>query len=115
MKFWALIWIIMGNTYLFSTYYVLTNTKDFDSFYKLFLFTLIPASFLAIDVFLFISATLNTYHMLKLPKEEFTLKHILKLYLAKLIRYIPLIAAILFVCWKLIGMMVSGPMANLYG
>lgn len=33
MRFWALVWISLGNTYLFATYFVVGNTKDYPEFY----------------------------------------------------------------------------------
>ena len=72
--FWmyAMIWLFVGGTYLFATYFVIANPQDINYFYSKFLFTMIPASFMAIDVFLFISGLINTYNLLKI--DELTAK-----------------------------------------
>lgn len=64
-KMYAMFWMFVGGTYLFAMYFVISNPQDMAYFYSKFMFTLVPMSYLGIDAFLIISATLNTYHLIK--------------------------------------------------
>lgn len=112
MKFWAFLWLVFANTYLFATYFVVKNTSDINTFYSQFLFTLVPFAYVAVDVFLFMSAAINTYNMLKL--KEFDPLTILRLYAQRAMRFIPMIALIMFLGYVGVARMISGPISYLY-
>lgn len=112
LKFWALLLLALGNTYLFATYFVVANTKDIPEFYKEFFFTLIPFTFFALDATLFISAILATYNFLKMP--ELTVGAVAKACLIRFLRFSFLIAVVMGISIWAVSILVEGPMGHLY-
>ena len=80
-RMYAMLWLFIGGTYLFATYFVLANPQDISYYYSKFAFTIIPMSYLGVDVFLFISGIVNAYSLLKL--ESIPLKLVIRLYLKR--------------------------------
>lgn len=112
MKFWAMLFLAVGNSYLFATYFVVANTKDLPEFYKEFFFTLIPFAFFALDATLFISAIIATYNFLKMP--EMTVGGVMKAILTRFLRFMFLVAVVMGVSIWAVSILVEGPMGHLY-
>jgi len=75
MKVYCFIWLALGMTYYFAEWYVISNPGDKDKFFGQFMFVLIPMSYFACDVLLFISAFINTYNFMK---ADLTVSFVLK-------------------------------------
>lgn len=61
LRFWAMVWFILGNTYMYVVMQPLANYLTVFDEVKKFSMTLITSATLASDLFLFLSAFLSTY------------------------------------------------------
>jgi len=101
---YAMIWLFVGGTYLFANYFVISNPQDLSYFYSQFMFTLVPMSYLAIDAFLLISATVNAYHLIKV--EEFTAAMAIRHLMRRFFRNMVISLTIMFTAYVAMGRLV---------
>lgn len=112
MRFYAMLWIVYGNTLAFTEVGVVENIRDKPRMFKDFMFTLFPTAYFASDVFFFMSGFLAIYSMLKL--RNYNAIAVVKQYARRLFRLIPIIAFVLFTAKYLIPRFVEGPMCQRY-
>lgn len=111
MRFAAMIWFILGNTYMYTLMQPLTNYLDvFDEVPK-FVMLPITTSSLASDIFLLISGFLGTYILCRATlKSSSGMPLFLWTWIHRAIRIWPLYLAI-FIWWEwIVPYFTSGPM-----
>jgi peptidoglycan/LPS O-acetylase OafA/YrhL len=112
LRFYAMLWILWANTYYFTEITVVENIKNKPTFFKNFMFTIFPTAYFAADIFFFMSGFLAIYSMLKLANLGAIV--VLKQYLRRIIRLIPVIGIIMLIARFMIPRFLAGPMVQEY-
>lgn len=76
------------------------------------MFTLVPMSYLAVDAFLLISATVNAYHLLKV--EKLTIGIAVRHLARRFFRNFMIVAVVMFTAYVAMGRLVQGPISDMY-
>lgn len=112
LRFYAMLWILYANTLAYTEKGVVQNIKDKPKMFKQFFFTLYPSAYFATDIFFFMSGFIAMYSISKLPNYSFVV--ILKQYLRRAYRLIPVIAFVMFTARYIVPRFVEGPMCQRY-
>lgn len=115
MKFWMTLYIMFGNTYLFTYYSIVANPVQADEFRHSFAFLLVSASMFATPVLFWIAGFLHAFSFLEVQEDKrWTFDNLRGYYVRKIVRYLPLVIATLLFALFLVPMLGAGPIWSNY-
>jgi hypothetical protein len=109
------LYILFGNTYLYTYYSIVADPVQADEFRHSFKFLIVSASMFATPCLFWMAGFLHAFSFLQVEEEKrWTFDNIRGYYLRKILRYLPLIFATLIFALFIVPFLGSGPVWNHY-
>jgi hypothetical protein len=115
LKVFLTLYILYGNTYLYTYYSIVADPVQANNYRLSFWFVFVSSSMFATPCLFWIAGFLHTFSFMKTVEEKgFTLRNILSFYFKRVIRFFPLVFATLLFAMTIVPAIGGGPTWQTY-
>lgn len=115
LKVFLTLYILYGNTYLFTYYSIVADPVAADHFRHSFWFLIVSASMFATPCLFWMAGFLHTFSFLQVDEDKrFTFDNLRGYYVRKIVRYLPLIFLTLLFALFIVPLLGAGPVWSTY-